>query len=81
MELLSLDSVTALVLVTDGYSEQGIGVKDPAASSATILEQTQRFESHRRPTESCRSHVEAAIHVQRKQRAGDNIAVALWHEG
>jgi serine/threonine protein phosphatase PrpC len=73
-----LADTRALLLATDGVSERGIGLPDPAARIAQLLDETRRCGAERQPTEACRGLVEAALAAQRRQRAGDNVGCAVW---
>ena len=69
----------ALVLATDGLSEQGIGVADPAAVVAEAVAQTRDSKPELRPLELGKRVSHAAMAAQREQAAGDNIGCAvLW---
>jgi len=73
-----LAGLRAVALVTDGLSERGIGVEDPARA---VHESVAGVESGVAPDRSavlaCRSIVEAALHAHRRQKAGDNLACSL----
>jgi serine/threonine protein phosphatase PrpC len=74
-----LAGVSAVVLVTDGLSEAGIGVADPAGAVADALRAAERAPAGSRALELARGLAELALAAQRRQRAGDNVAVAaLW---
>jgi serine/threonine protein phosphatase PrpC len=73
-----IDDLLALVLVTDGFSEQGIGFPDPQDALSRILERSLGVEPDRKAVETCRGVADAAISIQRTNRAGDNIACAVW---
>jgi len=76
-----LGDTRALVLVTDGLSERGIGVAAIAATVADAVAASDQRDVELRPHSTCRSVVEAALAAQRKNRAGDNVACAvLWLE-
>jgi serine/threonine protein phosphatase PrpC len=76
---LPLAGVEALVLATDGLSEQGIGVSDPAAAVATAVQDAQRSKPDLRPLEISKRVSQAAMAAHREQSAGDNIGCAvLW---
>ncbi len=70
----------ACVLATDGLSEPGIGVADPAAAAASAVAQAELdAPPGRRAVDTCRQVVETALASQRRQKAGDNIGCAvLW---
>jgi hypothetical protein len=74
----SLAALRAVVLVTDGFSESGIGHVDPAAEMRSIQSTTLREPAHLRPIEPCRGVAESTVTVQRKNRAGDNLGCAVW---
>lgn len=72
-----LGETRALVLVTDGISERGIGVDDPTAAVARAVETSAQRDLELRPLAACRGVVDAALAAHRKNRAGDNVACAL----
>lgn len=76
----SLAELRAVVLATDGLSEPGIGVADPAGvvySTAARVELDQL--SHQRAVETCRGIVETSMRAHRHQKAGDNMGCSvLW---
>ncbi|MBW2272536.1 MAG: protein phosphatase 2C domain-containing protein [Deltaproteobacteria bacterium] len=76
-----LAGTRALLLATDGVSERGIGLPDPAATIAQLLDSSAGRAAEQQPTEACRGLVEAALAAQRRQRAGDNVACAAWIRG
>ena len=74
----SLRDCRALVLATDGLSEPGIGVVDPAASVASATASAARSQDPElRALETVRNLLEEVLSGQRRQRAGDNIAIAV----
>jgi hypothetical protein len=74
-----LDGVRAVVLVTDGLSEKGVGVADPAVAVAEAVRRAERAHAGSRALEVARSLAETALAAHRRHRSGDNIAVAtLW---
>jgi len=73
-----LDRVTSIVLVTDGFSEAGIGFDDPAAAMAGITQGVAATRTEIRAVQTCRSLADATVAIQRKNRSGDNIACAVW---
>jgi len=75
-----LHDLRALVLATDGISEPGIGVANPAETVFGAVSQVELDSPpERRATDLCRSVTETALGAQRKQRAGDNMACSvLW---
>jgi serine/threonine protein phosphatase PrpC len=72
-----LARVRALLLVTDGISERGIGVDEPEAAVLEAVERAGRAESQLRPLEAARTAVELALSAHRRNRAGDNVASAV----
>jgi serine/threonine protein phosphatase PrpC len=77
-----LEALRAIVLATDGLSEPGIGVTDPAA---TVHGAVSRVEldapRNRRAVDTCRGVVEVAMASHRRRRAGDNVACSVvWLE-
>ena len=72
-----LGGVVAVALVTDGLSEVGIGVADPAAAVASAIDEAAGAASDLRPLGAARGIVERAISAQRSHRSGDNIAAAV----
>jgi serine/threonine protein phosphatase PrpC len=74
-----LAGVRAVVLATDGLSEQGVGVADPAAAVAESVRRAERAPAGSPALEVARGVAESALAAQRRQRSGDNVAVAvLW---
>jgi hypothetical protein len=73
-----LDDAFCVVAVTDGLSEHGIGVKDPADAVAEAALAARRAEIALRPSSFARGVSEVALAAQRDQQAGDNVAVAVW---
>lgn len=74
-----LAGVRALVLATDGLSEEGIGVQDPPAAVLEAVEQASRHPLELRALEVARGLVECALEAHRRNPSGDNAAVAaLW---
>jgi serine/threonine protein phosphatase PrpC len=69
----------AVVLVTDGLSEEGVGVADPAAAVAEAVRRAERARSGSKALELVRGLAETALAEHRRRRSGDNLAVAvLW---
>jgi serine/threonine protein phosphatase PrpC len=73
----ALDGVRALVLASDGLSEEGIGVADPAAAvhAARIAASEERADLQ--PLTLARAVCDAACASHRAQHSGDNIACAV----
>lgn len=76
VEVLPLARVRAVVLATDGLSEHGIGVADPAQAVERALCCAADASPHERAPQAARTLVEIALEAQRRQDAGDNVAVA-----
>jgi serine/threonine protein phosphatase PrpC len=75
----SLDGVQAIVLATDGLSEAGVGVEKPAHAVADALRHARSGPAGAPALELSRRLAETALAAQRRQRSGDNVAVAtLW---
>jgi len=76
---VQLAGIEALALATDGLSEQGIGVVDPTAALADALRAARGIEVRAvcRAQRAARELVEIALSAQRRNRRGDNVAVAL----
>ncbi len=76
----SLTDVRAVVLATDGLSEPGIGVEDPArVVSAAASRAELESPADRRAVDTCREVVEITLRAQRDHKAGDNIGCSvLW---
>jgi serine/threonine protein phosphatase PrpC len=69
----------AIVLATDGLSEQGIGVSDPAAAVDQAARGASATAEDVRPLELARGVLERALAAHRRNRSGDNAASAvLW---
>jgi len=76
--LRSLTDLRAVVLATDGLSEPGIGVSDPASAVFARVAQAELDASpDRRAVEVCRGVVETAMGAHRRQKAGDNMACSV----
>ncbi|HEY5658547.1 MAG TPA: protein phosphatase 2C domain-containing protein [Myxococcota bacterium] len=76
-DVTSLGDSRALVLATDGLSETGIGVANPAEAIAVCAAECDRKQPDLRPLGMARGLVERALEAQRVQRAGDNVATAV----
>jgi len=71
----------ALLLATDGLSERGIGVEDPAAATRAAFDAALVYAPELRALEACKALCHTAVAAQRAQRAGDNVGCAvLWLE-
>ena len=74
-----LAGLRAVVLATDGLSEQQIGVRNPARAVSEAIAQGAAAAPGLRPREAARTLVDTAMAAQRGHRSGDNIATAiLW---
>lgn len=78
-DVRSLDDVDALVAVTDGLSEKGIGVEDPLAVVTQALADAR--ERPQRAAHAARAIVAAAMAAHVANDAGDNISAGVvWAE-
>ena len=73
-----LAGLRAVVLATDGLSERDIGVADPAGAAGAAVERALDVEPQLRPLATARGLAETALEAQRGNRAGDNIATAVF---
>jgi hypothetical protein len=74
-----LPGARAVVLATDGLSEQGIGVADPTAAALQSIDAAAHEAPTRRAQSAAKGLAYTAMRAHRAQRAGDNIATAvLW---
>ena len=74
-----LAGMRAVLLASDGISELGIGVEDPAAAAALAVDHALCCNASLRPLEACRHLTAAALEAHRRNRAGDNICAAvIW---
>ena len=71
-----LATTRSIVLATDGLSEAGVGVEDPAALVWRTVEASLGVEPARRPQWLAREIAEQANASHRRHRGGDNIAAA-----
>jgi len=72
-----LAGLRAIVLVTDGLSERGIGVVSPAAAVAEAVRLAEKERSAAPGLSAARALAETALEAHRRNRSGDNVAVAL----
>jgi serine/threonine protein phosphatase PrpC len=72
-----LGGTRAIVLVTDGLSERGIGVAVPEDAVAECAEQAASAAPELRPLGAARGVVDRALAEHRRHRAGDNVAAAV----
>jgi len=75
--VFSLAGVRALVLATDGLSEEGIGVANPTRTVHEARIACAREPAALRPLVLARSLCDAACAAHRAQHSGDNIACAV----
>jgi hypothetical protein len=73
----TLSGVEALVLATDGLSENGIGVEVPASAVAAAWEAGGRDPHAGRALAAARGLAECALASHERRRSGDNIATAV----
>ncbi len=73
----SLSNLCAVMLATDGLSEPGIGFPDPEAAVHQAAAETAQSDVETRPLEFVKQLSHATLEIQRKQRAGDNLACAV----
>jgi len=76
----SLEGQRAIVLATDGLSERGIGVPNPAETVFDVVSKVEADSPEgRRATDACRGVTEIAMRAHRSQKAGDNIGCSvIW---
>jgi serine/threonine protein phosphatase PrpC len=72
-----LSGTQALVLVTDGLTERGIGVEDPEAAVRDAITAASTEPPQRRTLVAARGVVDRACAAHRAHRAGDNVACAV----
>jgi serine/threonine protein phosphatase PrpC len=72
-----LSGTRAMVLVTDGLSERGIGVAEPEKAIAECAESAAREKPDLQPLAVARGVVERALAEHRRHRSGDNVAAAV----
>ncbi len=74
-----LTGARAVVVVSDGFTETGIGVESPTSTLLEIADRAQRLDSEIRSLELARSIVNDALGAHRRHRGGDNVAsAAAW---
>lgn len=76
----SLSEIRAVVLATDGLSEPGIGLDDPARAVFGAVGRAELDSpADRRAVDTCRDVVDVAMRSHQDNRAGDNMGCAvLW---
>jgi serine/threonine protein phosphatase PrpC len=78
---VALAGVRAVVLATDGLSERGVGVDDPAVTVAEVSARAAAAPAPLRALEASRGLVQAALEAHRRNVSGDNVAAAVaWLE-
>lgn len=81
VEALPLVAARAVVLASDGLSEQHVGVADPAAAVAEAIERGRSAPPALCAREAARALLETAVAAHRRNPSGDNAAAAvLWLE-
>lgn len=75
-----LETLRAIVLATDGLSEPGIGVENPAQIVFQVVASVvSDAPADRRATDACRGVAETALRAHRAQKAGDNMGCSvIW---
>ena len=73
----ALSGTRAVVLVTDGLSERGIGVAAPELAVAECADAASRGKPELQPLAVARGLVERALAEHRRHRSGDNVAAAV----
>lgn len=76
--IAALELVDAVVLATDGLSEKGIGVPDPARAVRDAWLETAAAPAALRPSRLARGVCEAALESHARAQSGDNLALACW---
>ena len=75
----TLAGARAIMLLTDGLSERGIGVESPEDSVLLAAARAAREAPDLRPLAAVRGAVDDALAAHAANRAGDNVAAAvLW---
>ncbi|MAG30710.1 MAG: hypothetical protein CL908_07460 [Deltaproteobacteria bacterium] len=76
--LRRVGELRAVVLATDGLSEPGIGLRDPAtAVHGCVARAEVEAGADRRAPDVCRGIVETAMRSHRRRKAGDNMACSV----
>jgi serine/threonine protein phosphatase PrpC len=76
-DVCPLDDADVLVAVTDGLSEQGIGVEDPLAAVTSAVAATRSAPPAARAAQTARAIVDAALAAHVAHRAGDNVSAGV----
>ena len=78
-EARPLGETRAVVLATDGLSEEGVGVIDPQSAVLESVDHAAQHHADVRPLEVARGLLETALSAHAEQRSGDNAASAvIW---
>ncbi len=77
----TLSKTRAVVLATDGISERGIGFEAPDAAVLAATAKAAESEPELRSLATARGLVEQTLEAQRRNRAGDNVAAAVYWRG
>jgi hypothetical protein len=72
-----LAGARAVALVTDGLSERGIGVDDPAGAVAAAVGEALRLVPELRARGAARGIAERALAAHARHRSGDNVGCAV----
>lgn len=72
-----LAGTRALVVVTDGFTERGVGVDEPEEVLAGIVHQVESAAPAQRGESLARGVLEAALGAHRTRRSGDNVSAAV----
>jgi serine/threonine protein phosphatase PrpC len=72
-----LKGTRALLVVTDGLTERGIGVDDPEGAVREAVAAAECAPAARRPLVAARGLLERAVASHRRRNAGDNTACAV----
>jgi len=76
-DTIALGGTRAVVLATDGLSEEGIGVDDPAAAVGERVSRAEAALPDLRALEAARGIADCAVDAHRTRRSGDNVATAV----
>ena len=76
-DAIALAGTRAVVLATDGLSEEGIGVGDPAAAVLECISRAEAALPDLRALDAARGLAACALDSHRTRRSGDNIATAV----
>jgi hypothetical protein len=72
-----LKETRALLVVTDGLTERGMGVDDPEGAVREAVAAAACAPAARRPLVAARGLLERAVASHRRRNAGDNTACAV----